>query len=83
MFYEHRAIIMLILLGSDIFTILDNFICLDYLFLVQDKLSKHDKNSEKVFNDLSGMRKPEIFMNIVSFHGFEKNPTIYGNIDML
>ena len=42
-FYDHRDTIMFGLLGYVIYTTLDNFIVLDYLCFIQDKLSKHNK----------------------------------------
>ena len=41
--------------------------------MLQDKLSKHDNKSEKTkFNNFSGLGIPDIFMNIMSCHGFVK-----------
>ena len=57
-----------------IYTIIDEYICLDYLGLLQEKLSKHDKNFRKTkFNDLSQLGMPDILMNIISCHGFVKS----------
>ena len=45
--------------------------CLDFLGLLQDNLSKHEKKIETTkFNDLSGLGIPEILMNIMSYYGF-------------
>ena len=74
MFYYHRGKIIFRVLVSVIYTIIDHLICLDYMYLIQDKLSKHDKNFvKKYFNYFSGIGVPEILMNLVSCHGFEKN----------
>ena len=52
---------------SEIYNIIENYICIDYLSLLQVKLSKHDKNFENTkFNNLSGLVIPEILMNIMS-----------------
>ena len=53
------------------FTILDNFICLDYMCLLQNKLSKNDKRFEKAdFNGLPGIYISGILINLISCHGF-------------
>ena len=45
--------------------------CLDFLGLLQDNLSKHEKKIETTkFNDLSGLGIPEILMNIMSWQVF-------------
>ena len=51
----------------------NNFICIDYLCLLQDDLSKHDKSFENTnFNDFSGIGIHEIFINTMSCHVFTK-----------
>ena len=56
---------------SVIYTIIDDYICLDYLVLLKENLSKHDNNFEKnKFRDLSALGIPDICMNIMSCHGF-------------
>ena len=57
-----------------IYTIIDKYICLDHLVLLQGKLSKHDDNFKNIkFNNMSGLGVPEILMNIVSCHGYVKS----------
>ena len=46
MFYEHRKTIMCIVIGDLIYTIIDNYICLDDMGLIQENLSKHGNNFE-------------------------------------
>ena len=41
MFYDNSKIIMYKVIGSVIYTIIDNYICIDYLGLFQYNLSKH------------------------------------------
>ena len=48
MFYNNRKEIMFRVLGSIVYTIIDNLICLYYVCLFQDKLSKHNRNFEKI-----------------------------------
>ena len=56
-----------------VYTIIDDNICLDYLDLTQNRLSKHGNNFENTkFNNLSGLGIPEILMNIMSWHGSAK-----------
>ena len=54
-----------------IYATIDEYFFLDYLGLIQEKLSKHDDNFKKTkFDDLSRLGIPEILMNIMSCHGF-------------
>ena len=46
MFYDNRELMMNIVIGAVIYTIIDDYICLDYLGLLQAKLSKHDNKFE-------------------------------------
>ena len=63
------------MIGDFIYNIIGKYIFLDYLGLIQYKLSKYDNKFEKTkFNNLSGMRIPEIVMNIMSCHVFSKYP---------
>ena len=56
-------------IGDLICTIIENYICIDYLGIVQDKLSKHDNSFENTkFKIFSGLIIPEILMNIMSCH---------------
>ena len=74
MFYELRDTIMVIVLVCVIYYILDICNCVDYLCLLRDNLSKHNKKLGKIeFNDFSGMRIPEMLMNFVSCCVFWKN----------
>ena len=47
MLYENRNIFMLRVLGYVVYTIIVDYICLDYLSVFQYKLSKHYSNSVK------------------------------------
>ena len=56
-------------IGAVIYTITDDYIYLDYLGLLQEKLSKHYNNFENTkFNDFYGSGIPDILMNIISCH---------------
>ena len=46
-FHENRTILMYNVIGVVMYTIIDDYICLDYLGLLQAKLSKHDNNFQK------------------------------------
>ena len=73
-FYENRNTFMYKVIGAVICTIIDEYICLYYLGLLQEKLSKHNDNFKKTkFKILSGLVIRDIFMNIVSCHGFIKS----------
>ena len=63
-------------IGAVIYTIIENYICLDYLGLLQDKLSKHKSNVLKIKSkNFSGLGISEILMNIISCYGFSKFST--------
>ena len=47
MLYDHRKTIMFRVIIDVINTSVDNYICLGYLVMIQDKLSKHDNKFEK------------------------------------
>ena len=58
-------------IGDFIYTIIDDYICLEYIGLIEDKLFKHDMNCEKTeFKKFSGLGIHDILMNIMSCHGF-------------
>ena len=72
-FYDNRNTLMYEVIGSVIYTNFDEYICLDDLVLIQENLSKHDNNFKNIkFNNLSGLVITDIFMNIMSCHGFVK-----------
>ena len=74
MFYGNRITFIYILVGAVIYTIIDEYICPDYLGLLQENLSKDNNNSKKTnFNDLSELGIPEISMTIMSCHVFVKS----------
>ena len=74
MFYYNRKILTYKFIGEVIYTIIDEYICPDYLGLLQEKLSKDNNNSKKTnFNDLSELGIPEISMTIMSCHVFVKS----------
>ena len=51
-----------------------DYLFLDYLGLLQEKLSKHDNNFENTnFKNLSGLGISDILINIMSCHGFSKS----------
>ena len=51
-----------------------NFICLDYMRILQEKWSAYDNKFGKIkFNDLYGLVITEIMMNIMSCHGFSES----------
>ena len=42
MFYDNMKTMVYKVIGAVIYTIIDNYICLDYLGILQDQLSKHE-----------------------------------------
>ena len=65
---------MYTLIGKVIYTIFNNYICLDYLGIFQYKWSKHNNKFENTKSeDLSGLGIPDTLMNIMSCHGFSKS----------
>ena len=62
------------MIGAVIYTIVDDYICINYLGLFQDNSFKYDNKFKNTkLNDLSGLGIPDILMNIMSFHGFAKS----------
>ena len=58
-------------IGAVIYSIIDDYICLYSLVLLQEHLSKHKNNFENTkFKHLSGLVILEILMKIMSCHGF-------------
>ena len=70
MFYHKEKIVVYKLIGSVINEFIDNFICLDYLGILQLFLFSYDNKFEKKFNNLSGLVVPKIIMNIMLCHSF-------------
>ena len=65
---------MNIVIVAVIYTIIDDYICLDYLGLLQAKLSKHDNKFEDTkFKYFSRLGIPDVLINITSCHGFAKS----------
>ena len=74
MFCDNRNTLMYKIIGEVIYTIIDEYICLDYPGLLQRNLSKHDNNFNKTkFNNLYGLGIPKILMNIMPCHEFVKS----------
>ena len=74
LFYENKNTLMYKVIGEVINTITDEYICLDYLGLFQENLSKHDDKSKNTkFNNLSGLVIPEILISIMSCHDSVKS----------
>ena len=72
MFYHNRMTVVYKVIVSVIYSYVDTFICIDYMGILQHKLSTSDKKFKNNFNDFSGLGIPEILMNIMSCHGFQK-----------
>ena len=73
MFYDNRTEVVYKVIGYVIYSIIDNFLWLNYQGILQQNLSDlaHDNKLEKnKFNDLSELCTPEILINIISCHGF-------------
>ena len=69
LFYENRKAMVLKVLGSVIYCIMDNYICTDYLCLNKYKISlAHKVFDNTTFNDISGIGILELLMNIMSFY---------------
>ena len=61
-------------IGEVIYTIIDYYICLDYMVFMKEKSPKHDNNFEKTnFNNFYVLEITDILMNIMSCHGFYKS----------
>ena len=54
------------MIGAVIYTIIYNYIFLDYMGFIQENLSKHNNNFEDTkFKDFSGLKIPDILINII------------------
>ena len=75
MFYENRETILYKVIVPVTYTMINNYIGLDYLSLLQDNLSRLNNRFEKTkFKDLSGLVIPDTLMNIMSCCGFSESP---------
>ena len=73
MFNNNSNTFMYKVIGEAIYTIIDEYVCLDYMVLPQENWSKHDNTFKNTkFNELSGSGIPDILMNIMSCNGFVK-----------
>ena len=73
MFDDNRNKLMYKEIEAVMYTVIDEYICLDYLGLIKEKLSKHDNTFKNTrFKDLYGLGIPEILMNIMSCNLFVK-----------
>ena len=66
----------LIVLICVIYTIIDNFFCIDDLAFQYKQLSEiclDGKYLVKYFNEFLGIDIPDLFINLLLFHGFTKN----------
>ena len=70
-FYDHRDTIMFRVLEYVIYTTLDNFIFLDYLYFIRYKLSKHNKSLN--FLQMSCMGWGYRIFLLLFCHSFEEN----------
>ena len=73
-FYENRNTVIFKVLGSVIYWIMYNYLCVDYMCSRQGLLSSAHKVFEKTtFNDISGIGIQELLMKIMYYHGFVKD----------
>ena len=71
MFYDNIIIIMFKVLEIDIYSLFDSDMCLYYICLHQEKLSKKDKLFNiTTFDNISGVGITDVLINIISCHGF-------------
>ena len=71
LFYEHRENMFFKILGFVIHGIMGRYVCLDYLFMLHEKISLNDRSfQDSTFDDLSEIGIPEVLMNIISCHCF-------------
>ena len=75
LFYHNRYHIYYKFIGGVIYTFLHNDLCLDYLGIVKKQLSLFYNTFVKTkFNYLPGLVIPEIFLNIMTRHGYARSP---------
>ena len=72
MFYYNRTIVLYKLIGSIIYSFIDDFLCLDYLDTAQQNFSAYENMCELFFNEFYGLVIPEIMINIISCNSFKK-----------
>ena len=71
MLNENRNTMIFNMLGSVVYCIMDNYLCVYYFCLKQDQLTlAHKIFWNKTFNDISGTETTALLMNIMSCHGF-------------
>ena len=72
--YEHRKPTMFKVLEAVIYCILENNVCLDYVFLQKNmKLFSFNQGfAYTSYNEINGIVIPEVLMSIVSVHVFAK-----------
>ena len=73
MFYENRKKMIFKVLSSVVYCIMDNYIYVDYLCCLQNKLHVNFENKgfeNTTYNAVSGIEIPELLINIISCHGF-------------
>ena len=76
MFDENRKKIIFKVLSSIFYCIMENYVCVDYLCCPQTKLNVKNKGQgfeNMIYNAVSGIGIPELFMNIISCHEFVNN----------
>ena len=59
-------------IGAVIYTINDEYICIEYMGLLQENLSKKNDYKNKI-KDFSGLGISYILMNIMSYHRFSNS----------
>ena len=71
-FYNNWKTAVYKVIRSVIYLFIYNLICLEYLCILQQKLSSYNKKfEENKFNDLYGFCIPVIVSNIMSCHSFQ------------
>ena len=74
MFYDNIKNVILELLSSVVYCIIDNYVCANYLYFQKNKPHFSDKLFESItLNNISVIGIPELLMNVISCHGFLNN----------
>ena len=74
MLFNNRNTLIYKVIWGLICAIIDEHICLEYLGLLLETLSKHNDNfKNSKFNNLSRLGITDILINIISCHGFDKS----------
>ena len=70
MFYKNRKKMMYKVAGAVIYCILEQYLCLYDIGLIQERIYNYSKTTKgKIYGNIYGIVIPDILINLVSCHG--------------